>query len=59
LHLAPLAPCFISEQCVCHDDDESGTTSGILSWSIDDIETIQGFILELDNGTINSDFRVN
>ncbi len=57
MHLAPLAPCFISEQCVCHD--ESGTSSGIISWSIDDIGTIQGFILELDNGTINSEFRVN
>ena len=32
--------------------------SGVLAWSIHDIGVIQGFILELDNGTIGSEFQV-
>jgi hypothetical protein len=52
-NLAPLIPRFIAEQCICHNDE-----SGVLAWSIHDIGVIQGFILELDNGTIGSEFRV-
>ncbi|CAF1407418.1 unnamed protein product [Rotaria sordida] len=52
----PSSPRFIAEQCVCHDN-ESGTSSGMLAWSIHDIGAIQGFILELDNGAIGSEFR--
>jgi hypothetical protein len=57
-HLAPLSPRFIAEQCLCHDD-QSGTSSGMLAWSMRDIGAIQGFILELDNGKIGSEFRVS
>lgn len=32
--------------------------SGVLAWSIRDIGSVQGFILELDNGIVGSDFRV-
>ncbi|CAF1091487.1 unnamed protein product [Rotaria magnacalcarata] len=53
---SPSSPRFQAEQCVCHDN-ESETCSGILAWSIHDIGAIQGFILELDNGTIGSEFR--
>ncbi|CAF3735918.1 unnamed protein product [Rotaria sp. Silwood1] len=52
----PSSPRFIAEQCVCHDN-ESGNSSGVLAWSMRDIGAIQGFILELDNGTIGSEFR--
>ena len=55
--LAPLSPRFIAEQCFCHDEP-SGTSSGMLAWSVRDVGTIQGFILELDNGSVASDFRV-
>ncbi len=55
--LAPLSPRFIAEQCLCHDE-QSGTISGTLAWSMRDIGAIQGFILELDDGTFASDFRV-
>lgn len=54
---APLSPRFIAEQCLCHDE-QSGTISGTLAWSMRDIGAIQGFILELDDGTFTSDFRV-
>lgn len=47
-HLAPLTPRFIAEEC----------NSGMVTWSIDDIGDIQGFILELDQGKINSKFQV-
>lgn len=57
-HLAPSPPHFIAEQCICHDN-ESGTSSGMLAWSIHDIGSVQGFILELDNGIIGSPFRVS
>jgi hypothetical protein len=30
----------------------------MLAWSVRDVGTIQGFILELDNGSVASDFRV-
>jgi hypothetical protein len=30
----------------------------MVTWSIDDIGDIQGFILELDQGKINSKFQV-
>jgi hypothetical protein len=52
-YLAPLIPRFIAEQCLYHEN-----SSGILTWSINDIGTIQGFILELDHGIINSKFQV-
>ncbi len=55
--LAPLSPRFIAEQCLCHDE-QSGTISGTLAWSMRDVGAIQGFILELDDGTFASDFRV-
>lgn len=57
-YLAPLSPRFLIEQCICRDN-ESGTCSGIAVWSMHDIGDIQGFILELDNGTIGSEFRVS
>jgi hypothetical protein len=56
-HLAPFIPCFIAEQCLYHDN-QSEMNSSILAWSIHDIGTIQGFILELDNGIMNSKFQV-
>ncbi|CAF2051648.1 unnamed protein product [Rotaria magnacalcarata] len=52
----PLSPRFIAEQCLCHDEP-SGTISGTLAWSMRDVGAIQGFILELDDGTFASDFR--
>ena len=55
--LAPLSPRFIAEQCLCHDE-QSNTISGTLAWSMRDVGAIQGFILELDDGTFVSDFRV-
>jgi hypothetical protein len=55
--LAPLSPRFIAEQCLCHDE-QSSTISGTLAWSMRDVGAIQGFILELDDGTSLSDFRV-
>lgn len=55
--LAPLSPRFIAEQCLCHDE-QSNTVSGTLAWSMRDSGTIQGFILELDDGTFTSEFRV-
>lgn len=56
--LAPLSPRFIAEQCLCHDE-QSGGISGTLAWSVRDIGAVQGFILELDDGTFASDFRVS
>ena len=56
--LAPLSPRFIAEQCVCHDE-QSNTISGTLAWSMRDLGAIQGYILELDDGTFVSEFRVN
>lgn len=55
--LAPLSPRFIAEQCLCHDE-QSGAISGTLAWSVRDIGAVQGFMLELDDGTFASDFRV-
>ncbi len=57
LHLAPLTPRFIAEQCLYHENS-SEINFGMLTWSIHDIGTIQGFILELDHGIINSEFQV-
>jgi len=39
-------------------DEQSSTISGTLAWSMRDIGAIQGFNLELDDGTFGSDFRV-
>lgn len=57
IFLAPSSPRFIAEQCLCHDE-QSGTLSGTLAWSMRDVGAIQGFILELDDGTFGSEFRV-
>jgi hypothetical protein len=57
VYLAPSSPRFLVEQCCCQDE-EAGTCSGTLAWSIHDAGTIQGFILELDNGSLGSEFRV-
>ena len=44
---------------MCRDDQLGATSSGTLAWSVRDAGVIQGFILELDNGTIGSQFRVS
>ncbi|CAF0767007.1 unnamed protein product [Didymodactylos carnosus] len=49
---APSSPRFNVEQCMC---DDSG--SGTLAWFTRDHSTIQSFVLELDDGTLSSDFR--